>query len=401
MILLNTAVKNVVRRKNKSLLTVIITMIVVSIFVTFLSVIYTSYEGLKLSSERMGADILIYPDTAQADGTDIVFTGISEMVYMNEDEVMNAIPWELTRSVSAQFFLKTLPGAGCCDTNKTVRIVGVDSQNDFLLKSWTQKSDITALADDQIIIGSEISYETGDVMAVLNHQFTVADKLYQTGTGMDESIFVPINVLRKMAATNFPRSSFHDQDCNDVVSSIFVKLNENVTTDEFLSAFDTDGLGVTAETISSMRQSIAEKNRIIHFFLLTFGSVVIILAVLSLYIQFHSWIASRKHEVGYLKSIGFSTNEILRQFLTEIWMQCLVGSIPGVVVGLCSQNLIRGNLQKIFVMPSISLTISKVLLFSVLGILFSLLISGMTALPSAIAYSHAEPYKVISEGELR
>lgn len=397
---LNTTIKNVIRRKNQAFLTVIITMIAVTVFTALLSVIYTSQEALNLSEERMGADILIYPDTANANGTDIVFTGISEMVYMDETAVLDAIPADLTEQITVQFFLETLPGAGCCEVGDTIRIVGYDCQSDFLLGPWSQNGAATSLSDTEMIIGSNISYEIGDTMAVLNHQFTITDKLYPTGTGMDESIFLPINTLRKMASKSFPVSSFGNRECNTVVSSIFVKLADGVTEDAFLKELNVSALHATAETISSMKASLSDQNRMIGYFLLLFGGTVVLMTALSLYIQFHNWIAGRKREVGYLKSIGFTTREVLIQFLIEIWIQCLMGCIPGVILGILSQSVVRSHLQELFVMPGVTLTLPMIISISGASILFALIISGTTALPNAWVYASTEPYAVISKGEL-
>ena len=56
---------NIVRRKNQSVLTVLITMMTVFIFVLVLGVFITMEQGLRLSRERLGADVVILPEEAR------------------------------------------------------------------------------------------------------------------------------------------------------------------------------------------------------------------------------------------------------------------------------------------------------------------------------------------------
>lgn len=400
MEMLKMIFKNVVRRKNQSALTVVIAMIVTAVFFTFVSVAYSSSEGLRISSERIGADILIYPDTAKASGTDIIFTGVSEMVYMNQRDVLEVLPEEMIEAVSSQFFLETLPGAGCCGTDSTIRIVGVECQQDFLLKPWSQYQKTENLETDQIAVGANLAYEVGDSMVILNHQFLVVDKLYTTETGMDDSIFMPIETLRELAEKFFPASSFDYLNCDEAVSSVFIKLKDNVSTEEFMVSLDTSDTHIAVETISSMKEKLNAQNDTIMYFLVLFGSIVVVLAVLSLYIQSYNWIANRKGEIGYLKSVGFKTSEILWLFLGEVWTQCLFGNVLGIIVGLNLYNMVNVKLQELFVMPSIELSILLAWILSMSSMLFAMLIVGVTALPNALHYTRMETHTIISKGNL-
>ena len=60
--------KNIARRRTQSALTIAITMLTVMVFVMVLGVFQTVNQGLALSRERMGADAVLIPKYATADG---------------------------------------------------------------------------------------------------------------------------------------------------------------------------------------------------------------------------------------------------------------------------------------------------------------------------------------------
>ena len=76
--------KNIARRRTQSALTIAITMLTVMVFVMVLGVFQTVNQGLALSRERMGADAVLIPKYATADGGDLLFTAIPENIYMPE-----------------------------------------------------------------------------------------------------------------------------------------------------------------------------------------------------------------------------------------------------------------------------------------------------------------------------
>ena len=64
--------KNISRRRTQSRLTVTITMLTVLVFVMVLGVFQTVSRGLALSRERLGADAVLIPKYASADGGDLL-----------------------------------------------------------------------------------------------------------------------------------------------------------------------------------------------------------------------------------------------------------------------------------------------------------------------------------------
>ena len=131
--------KNISRRRNQSLLTVTITMLTVLVFVMVLGVFQTVSRGLALSRERLGADAVLIPKYASADGSDLLFTAIPENIYMPAEVVEQAKQLEGVAAMTPQFYCQTL-ALSCCEPGEEARIIGYDSATDFILRPiWMRK----------------------------------------------------------------------------------------------------------------------------------------------------------------------------------------------------------------------------------------------------------------------
>ena len=75
------AMLNVSRRKKSTALTITITAIAVLAVILISSISMCISSGLQISEERMGADVIIYPNSAKIDDTEFLYSGIAQMVY--------------------------------------------------------------------------------------------------------------------------------------------------------------------------------------------------------------------------------------------------------------------------------------------------------------------------------
>ena len=109
--------KNIARRRTQSALTIAITMLTVMVFVMVLGVFQTVNRGLALSRERMGADAVLIPKYAAADGGDLLFTAIPENIYMPAEVIEQAKTLEGIAAMTPQFYCQTL-ALSCCEPRR-------------------------------------------------------------------------------------------------------------------------------------------------------------------------------------------------------------------------------------------------------------------------------------------
>ena len=73
---------NISRRRNQSILTIVITAVTILTFVAVLGICTTMDKGLTLSRRRLGADMVLLPEFASMNDYDLIFTANPENVYM-------------------------------------------------------------------------------------------------------------------------------------------------------------------------------------------------------------------------------------------------------------------------------------------------------------------------------
>jgi|GEM_PF-812634 len=404
--MLRIALNNIVRRRNNSMLMIICMAITVGIFTLLWSVFSLSNSGLELSKSRLGADVLVYPKDAEVDDEKLLFSGLTEMVFMDE-EVFPPLSDDLkaeVEGISSQFFLETLPGVGCCETDESLRIVGVDLKSDFILKAWLEQEGIQSLSDQEIIVGSDlrdsIGLTTGVTTILLNNSFTVKGVLHKTGTGMDRTIFLNMDVARKLAAQSFPPKQFGLDSYDSAVTCYLLKLKEGTDVDAFVEGLQngSEGVNVVAvrETQGNLRAQLAMFSQILFIFWIA----ALILCGIALVSMFRSLIYGRKKEIGYLRSIGMQQKEIFAMFLWEIGLLSTIGGLAGAVAGVLLVNPLLSQLQELITIPTGEWSVGIACLRVLGGWGLSLLLCALITTVPVCKLAKLAPFEAISEGEL-
>lgn len=388
------------RRKNKSLFTIFISMIVTTIFVACISILHIAESGMQLSVDRMGADVILIPSDSEINNQEMVFTGVTQMKYFSASETYDKLPHKDIQKITPQFFLKTLPGAGCCTTDKQLRIIGIDSNTDFILKPWLKQYHKESLTEDTAIIGSNIGKDFDSKTFFLNYLFTIKGVLYSTGTGMDDSVFVDINKAREMGKKSFTPDTFQNRDTDDLVTSYLIKLKPGVSSKSFIKEISSLNLPVRAVSIDDTRQQIKDKVKNASSVMIYILGAFILICGVALAAQFNGLTSSRRKEIGYLRSIGFKERNVIQMIMSEVILLGGTGGVLGGIIGACIVPSLIDKMQSIIIIPEGEWNQELALIFIACGILFSMLISIAAALVPAIKSARLEPHKAISEGVL-
>ncbi len=397
--MLKLAFLNVKRRKNKSLIAIAVSLITAFIFVVLWSVYSIIQSGITLSNERMGADIIILPNNAKADNMDFIFTGSSQMIYMDKNVIDGKLPMEDIEAITPQFFLKTLPGAGCCSTDQELRIVGIDFKSDFILKPWFKQKKITNFSKNDLILGSKTVNSFDKKTIILNYIFDISGVLFATGTGMDDSVFMNIDKIRFLATKSFTSKTFNNKDVKDIVTAYLIKLKDSANLEKFLKKVESSNINAQVISVSKARLDLKKKLSQFLNILLLFWIAVAFTCFISLVAQFNGMIADRKREIGYLRSIGMKKKEVFRMILLEVGIQGGIGGAIGSLFGVLCVPSVLAQLHNFLTITEGEWTAASGLAHVMGGIILSFIIcfaaSGIPAMKSA----RMEPHEAISQGE--
>jgi len=393
---------NIARRRTQSTLTVTITALTVLVFVMVLGIFQTVNQGLALSRERRGADAILMPKYSNAKGDDLLFTAMPENIYMPIETVEQAKQLDGIAAMCPQFYCQTL-ALGCCDPGEEARIVGYDSDSDFILKPYLDEGAQDGINDSELIVGH--NYEDDDLVGynymILGRVFKVVSMLQPTGTGMDSTFFMDIKTAQDMCLeSEVLRENWTKRDPHDYISVIMIKFEEGVDPDAFVRQVEESGMEakilLTGETISSLQSQLEVTMKVM--FVLWAASLLI--AVLSLVGRFNALAKERKKEIGLLRAIGLKKNQVFSLIIGETCTMAAMGGVLGSAVALICMDPVIEMLKGAFKLSPSVWSTSLALLCGAAGVALAIVLGFAAAVSPALKSASMDPQTAITQGEV-
>ena len=394
--------KNISRRRTQSLLTVTITMLTVLVFVMVLGVFQTVSQGLVLSRQRLGADAILIPKYATADGSDLLFTAIPENIYMPAEVVEQAKQLKGVAQMTPQFYCQTL-ALSCCEPGEEARIIGYDPATDFVLRPYLGEENQNGINEEQLIVGS--NFEDDDLVGynylVLGRVFKVVGMLQPTGAGMDSTIFMDLKTAQDMCLeSEVLREDWTEKDPHDYISVIMIKLKAGVDPQDFAKYVEKTGIDakciLTGDTIASLQSQLEVTMQVM--FALWLASLLI--AVLSLVGRFNALAKERKKEIGLLRAIGLKKGQVFGLIIGETCTMALMGGALGSVLALVAMDPVIGMLKDAFKLSPSVWSTPLALLCGAAGILLAGVLGFVAAVSPALKSASLDPQTAITQGEV-
>ncbi|MBT9282042.1 MAG: hypothetical protein KM312_05220 [Hydrogenibacillus schlegelii] len=257
------------RRKKESGLTVALLALVLLLAMWFAYTLVGYAGGLSLSEARLGADVVLFAKEAPVDGSAVLFSPQPINAYFEAAPVEAALrSMPGVAAWTPQFFAQTL-NADCCSVEGENRLVGIDWASDFLVKPWVRGVPPERFDGNVAILGGGVpSYE--DEIEILGAPFHVVARLRPTGTAMDQTIFVPLDVARALvAASDTVVELWGRHDPAKSLSAIFIRAEARYNPD--LLAYQLSRLPEvtvirTSDVITGARETLSWMGRLLGVF---------------------------------------------------------------------------------------------------------------------------------------
>ncbi|MGP1454285.1 MAG: ABC transporter permease [Treponema sp.] len=391
---------NIKQRQGQAVITVSIIAITICIFTLVFGTIQVMRDGLRLSKEKLGADLVLIPRYASVESRELLFTASPENVYMPNSVLDEVNIIEGIAHFTPQFFAQTLV-LSCCQPGEAVRIIGFDPESDFILKHHLKFKD-EGIGNDDVILGSNFDEDLiGNPYLILGREFYPKNQLSPTGSGIDNTIFMTLDTVRKISKDSvFKDTLWKKKDPADYISAILVKLKDGVDPldiQEYVNEEIKDAKVVlTGETIFNMQQQI--KTVMLIVIILWVGCLAI--SILSLFARFNAIVNSRKKEIGLLRALGVKKNSVFIQIIGECSIVALIGGFFGSLLATLFMGEVVNILKDIFLM-SPSVWNLKIAIISILvGCFLSLSIGIISSFYPARKSANLDPQEAIIQGSL-
>ncbi len=324
------AVRNLGRKPFRAAILVTAIGLLVAVLVFALSFVRRVESSIRLTADRLGADLLVVPTGSRGAAEDVLLEHAVKTFYMDRSLVERVRRIPGVERVTTQTYLATIAGV-CCDVPEAM-VVAFDQESDFVVRPWLEKKLGRKLARGEAVVGSESAFNIGigltDVDGVLfGNLFRIVGVLEKTGTGLDNAIFIDeenVEDIIRNGKSNVRAGT---------VSAIFAKVEEGRDPGRVAGTIE-DTL-VETDTVArrdigrGLVHALGDINRM---FLATF-TVAALLAAFLAWAVFSGVANERAREVGLMRAIGAKESHVTRLFLLEVVLIGAVGSVLGMLAG--------------------------------------------------------------------
>ncbi len=392
------ALRNIRRKPFRTVSIVLSVAVVAGTLFSATMVINSVRRSIRVGTERLGADVLVVPEKAEAAARAALISGEPSTFYMDRSVLDKVAAVEGVDKVSPQVFIKSSSFSCCYQGN--VLLVGFDPATDFSVTSWLSGFSISRFGPDDIIVGSEIPTMAGRLINFFGHPFTVVGVLARTGMSfLDNSGFITMDAAYKMAAESSKKALTTITVTPNEISTVLVKVKDGYTPQRVAVKINYAVPGVKAiasdEVITTVKAQLSK----LFTYLFTIGGIVWVMALLLIAVVFSMIVNERQREIGLFRAMGATKGFMFRLIVTEAAMLTTAGGLGGVALGgilvMSFKDLITAELNVPYLWPHWGFTAALLI-----GCVAVSLVTGVVAAlyPAALS-ARMEPYNAIRKGE--
>ena len=209
----------------------------------------------------------------------------------------------------------------------SVMTVGVDPQEELNIKTWwrIQEGEFLEQADQALVgaVAAELlELKRGDTIPLNGINVTVTGILEEAGSNDDYQIFVPLATLQKAFDKEGLISSMDIRALCNACPVVFIAdtINHNIT-------------GVRAIAVQQVASAEMEMMGRINRFMLALAGITLAVGLFGVGNTMMRSVNERIKDIGIMRAVGASHNQIMKVFIYEAIIIGIVGGIFGYLAG--------------------------------------------------------------------
>lgn len=332
-------------------------------------------HGLNLVEKRLGADILVVPESSKKDfdAQTVLIQADPGYFYMPYENYYKILKIDGVEKASPQLFLASA-SAGCCSAK--LQLVGFEPESDFTIQPWIRDSSNKAILErGDIFVGNNITIDENGYIRLYGNDCKIKGKFSATGSNLDNAVYMNFDTVKNLIRSSFEKSlnQYGVFNVDEVVSSVLVKVQKDTDIEEVANKIRSELVDVNVITSKSMVSGISENlqkvSKSANIFIILFWLISFFMTLLI----FMMMINDRKREFASLKSMGANMKILSGIVIKEAFCVNLIGGILALLIGLGIFTAYRRAFTLLFgagfVLPSpiMILLLALLALISVLG----------------------------------
>jgi putative ABC transport system permease protein len=338
MKLYQVVVKDIVRRKKRVLYASLGVVIGITTIIAVLTIALAGQTNIYGQLEKYGANLMVMPAISDINlglgGLSLGTLAVGEN-YISEDklpEIRQIADGKIrdALNIEDEGDIATIAPKLYVNTKingTSVIVVGIAPQEERLVKTWWKVSQGKYLeAPDEALVGAVaaklLELNVGDAITLNGGEATIAGILEETGSNEDYQIFVPLETAQKA----FDKEGF--------VSSIDIRALCNACpTSDIASAINDNMAGVRAIAVKQIAETEMGMLEKVSRFLFALAAITLAVGCFGVVNTMTTSVHERIKDIGILKAVGASRNQIMKIFFYEAIIIGVAGGLLGYVAG--------------------------------------------------------------------
>jgi putative ABC transport system permease protein len=392
------ALKNLRRKLTRTwLLFAIVTVVSCTLFSATLF-LKSINNALMIGTYRLGADILVVPESAKDKAQSALLSGEPTQFLMDRAILDRVRAIDGVKSATPQLFIK--PTSFTCCFNVDVFLVAFDPETDFTVKPWLEKNLNRKLGLNEVITGRTVPVITGDKIPFFGTTFTIAGTMEPTGMDFfDRAVFMSLDAAYLMAENSKAKALQPIEIGRDQISTVLVQVQDDFTPDRAAIRIEHDISGVKALVSDTIISTVRKQLSGLIKAILIISVILWVIVLLIMAFAFYMIVNERRREIGILRAMGANRGHIATIILNEAALLSATGGAAGILLGygilFSFKNLMLHYLKLPYLFPSTP----ELITLTTVAFLLSIITGLIAALLPSLTVLRVEPYEAIRSSE--
>ena len=181
--------------------------------------------GMTSMEKRLGADLMVVPQNTVQKAEALLTNGNPSTFYFTKDIADEVMQADGIAQATEQTYISSLAAACCAEK---LQIIGYDPDTDFVIEPWVASQFEGPLEDGQMIAGANVNVSTDGTIELYGRSWPVVAQLANTGTSLDNSVFISQNTVPDMVAASAKVSKqvMSAEYAGKAVSTVMIKTQQ-------------------------------------------------------------------------------------------------------------------------------------------------------------------------------
>jgi len=317
--LIDLAIKNILRQKTRTILTVVGIVIGIAAVIALGSISEGMNSMMNQEMQFLGGTIMV---SSQGSSSLMLGSGDSSIT---KYDLQNFEDFSGVKQV-VPYVMKI--GEITIGQGHPVETIGIRPEDvDYFKSKGTNLNSGRAIETGdtyQALIGYQYAEDNGlgieDSIEVKKDSYEVIGIIEKTDTNMDNSIILPLETMMNTYSMENYQSSF-------IIPEDLSKIQD--VADDLKSSYDDFTFTTSNDIVKQMSRIID----MIRFFTIGISSIAAIVGGLGVMNTMIMSVLERKREIGIMKAIGATRKYILTEILLESVIISLIGGVIGLLIG--------------------------------------------------------------------